>query len=1312
MKKYIFYALTIIFALSIILTLVYLRSEKLKSKIENILITEIEEKTSGNVTVEDISINPLMFSLQVSRLRVLDSSGTLVFSVAQARLYISPLDLIKKKIFVRRVVVYGLYAGEGMSDFISILSKNKKPTSLERKSGKTNWVLSVRNISIRDATAIIRPGDSDIKLTDIYIDSDLFKGWIKIKKAKYSYSNISGTFKASLRIKDKKIKVKDFYIDDQDRSRIEFRGTINNSLVGRLNAKINLMSISKIMHYKQKGKGIIRADGFIKLKDLRFNNTRDLLKKLYVSLKLKGSLYIQDMLHLLNVKEPITGMAEFKGTVTGSLSSPELKLRVKEGAGSLYGIKVDSIFCDLTFKNRRMLFANSTVMAYGGKARVDVQFLLPVKWFQVKVVADALNAGDVLKLIKWNPGLPDGKIWGTLYFSGRKFAPSGYFLFKSNEQKEKIKNPLQKIREIRGYFRKFGNSLFLERLNVKGDGTEGSGNGVINFKDKVIHMDVNLHTDSLGEIFLRNDTKGEASIKATVEGRLNKLIIRGDVKLRNAVFMGIDLGDANGRISYNLRSIRLLNWTGQFEEGSYNLSGLIYTGSNRLFVIKKPYFNLTVKANVLFLRRFKRFVNIPDGLSGSLKGAFSVKGYAGNLKVKSTFNVSNLDYLGIGPAKLMAELSVSGSRIDLREIEIRKRNSQLSGSLEIIAGVIKSGNMGFSIWSDDLPERYRIPAGMVTKGKLMLSGKIEKPLFRLKSRLFLKKKQNNRLLEAGSIAMLYSLKDSLKASINLFGGISINVVASMKDGVKWNASFSIKDSKYEEYIGIVFDNLPEDFTFSLSGKGVLKGEGKNVNGSVSLRRLQISLYEQNIVSRGPIEIKIKNSRVIVKSMQLKAGTSVTTVTGEVGLNSGFDLTAYGVFYLSPLQTFLKRITYLTGRADFVIGITGSIDHPVLNGDVTIKKSSLSLDGLPGRIYNLNGYMYLYQNRIVLEELFGNYGNGKVRLKGAAYLKGKEALSLNKLNADLVLKEVDLHPFNGLELTVSGSVSMSEYEDGYSIVGDMRIIKGLLKKDINWRSLVLKRLKERAKPKIKSPSRINMNIALYGDRDIKIKTNIVEGDAVVDVVVVGSPQKPSLLGRVELKKGRLFFRNNEFTIRHASADFIKAENIYPYFNVNAETRVRDYNITLILDGYVDEFDLSLISDPHLDEVDILSLLMLGRLSGELRGMEGGISASEATAFLTGEFQQTIQERIKNLTGFDRIELEPYVSESTGSIAPRLTVSKRLLGDKLYLIYSTLLGDTTEQLIKIEMKVKDNISLIGERDETGGMGADIRFRVRFK
>jgi autotransporter translocation and assembly factor TamB len=61
---------------------------------------------------------------------------------------------------------------------------------------------------------------------------------------------------------------------------------------------------------------------------------------------------------------------------------------------------------------------------------------------------------------------------------------------------------------------------------------------------------------------------------------------------------------------------------------------------------------------------------------------------------------------------------------------------------------------------------------------------------------------------------------------------------------------------------------------------------------------------------------------------------------------------------------------------------------------------------------------------------------------------------------------------------------------------------------------------------------------------------------------------------------------------------------------------------------------------------------------------------------------------------------------------VTVSKRLIGDKLFVTYSNPIGSTEEQIIKLEYLLERNVSLIGVRDEKGSLGGDIKFRFEFK
>ena len=64
-------------------------------------------------------------------------------------------------------------------------------------------------------------------------------------------------------------------------------------------------------------------------------------------------------------------------------------------------------------------------------------------------------------------------------------------------------------------------------------------------------------------------------------------------------------------------------------------------------------------------------------------------------------------------------------------------------------------------------------------------------------------------------------------------------------------------------------------------------------------------------------------------------------------------------------------------------------------------------------------------------------------------------------------------------------------------------------------------------------------------------------------------------------------------------------------------------------------------------------------------------------------------------------------------PRVTVGKEVIQDRLYLTYSSNVGTpTAEQVFRIEYILDRNFSLIGERNELGYIGADIKFRFEFK
>src|SRR5208337_5532354 len=159
---------------------------------------------------------------------------------------------------------------------------------------------------------------------------------------------------------------------------------------------------------------------------------------------------------------------------------------------------------------------------------------------------------------------------------------------------------------------------------------------------------------------------------------------------------------------------------------------------------------------------------------------------------------------------------------------------------------------------------------------------------------------------------------------------------------------------------------------------------------------------------------------------------------------------------------------------------------------------------------------------------------------------------------------------------------------------------------------------------------NLNVRVSGN-NLAIDNNVAKASAKIDIILRGTVGQPAVLGTLEAKEGLVYFRNNEFKILRAAVDFSNPDQIIPYFAIVAATKTKNYNITLSLDGYINQFTLSLSSDPFLAETDIFSLLTVGQINKNLRGLEGGIGAGEATSFLTGKMQDVVEERFRTITG---------------------------------------------------------------------------------
>jgi translocation and assembly module TamB len=112
---------------------------------------------------------------------------------------------------------------------------------------------------------------------------------------------------------------------------------------------------------------------------------------------------------------------------------------------------------------------------------------------------------------------------------------------------------------------------------------------------------------------------------------------------------------------------------------------------------------------------------------------------------------------------------------------------------------------------------------------------------------------------------------------------------------------------------------------------------------------------------------------------------------------------------------------------------------------------------------------------------------------------------------------------------------------------------------------------------------------------------------------------------------MVFQGRRFTLTRGRLEFTGDEKIEPALDIEAEYRVSNYLVTVIVKGTSEKPTLTLASSPQLDQADILSLLLFNK---------------PVSALNTGE-QASLQENAIGIVGgFAATKIGQAVAESLG------------------------------------------------------------------
>jgi len=226
-----------------------------------------------------------------------------------------------------------------------------------------------------------------------------------------------------------------------------------------------------------------------------------------------------------------------------------------------------------------------------------------------------------------------------------------------------------------------------------------------------------------------------------------------------------------------------------------------------------------------------------------------------------------------------------------------------------------------------------------------------------------------------------------------------------------------------------------------------------------------------------------------------------------------------------------------------------------------------------------------------------------------------------------------------------------------------------------------------------------NLRLVGDIDLRLQ---------------GTVANPVQVGSIHLLSGDSVFRGNRYTLDRGDISLTNPFHTQAYLDMEVETRVQSYNLTLDIAGPFDRLKFSYRSDPPLAQTDIISLLALGYVPQEqlFPALQGNPASSVgASAILSQALSSQIGGRIQHLFGVSRIKIDPYVGMPGLGSGERVTVEEQVTHE-LTLTYITDTSYSQYTIVQFEWNVTNNVSILGVRDPNGIFGIEFRFRSRFK
>ena len=413
--------------------------------------------------------------------------------------------------------------------------------------------------------------------------------------------------------------------------------------------------------------------------------------------------------------------------------------------------------------------------------------------------------------------------------------------------------------------------------------------------------------------------------------------------------------------------------------------------------------------------------------------------------------------------------------------------------------------------------------------------------------------------------------------------------------------------------------------------------------------------------------------------------------------------------------FLKNILDVQeGNISGLGKITGTFENPILAGSLNISNARIFIVSTKTQCEKVNAILAFDKRKIILTNLTGNCGIGKINARG--YTELISFSQVETVSYTVEFTNAPVRPQKEVYAIADGKINIdykpalkNELSIPTSIAGNVIIKEALLAYEFASASGISPA----------SKSAVSLNLKITGERDIWLRNRDIDVELAADLNIFNDGKSTIYSGELNALQGNFYYLDHILKLTKGAIILDNISELNPSLDITAELPPRPIKIQtgqteaikiiLSLTGRLKEPIFTFSSDPaSLSQEDIISYLTFNVTWQQMTSAESREMFTNALSEkLLGYFERELTKRLRSFIYLDYLMIESGLLSGTGA---KVTVGK-YIGRNLYFTYAYNITGTANDIFRLEYYITKSNEIIGERDTDGRYNLKYQYKIRY-